>query len=175
MSNYARNSAFANSGLVVKVGAQDFASDDPLAGMHYQEEIERKAYELSGGYLGPGQRVQDFLNGQVSTDLPDTSYEPGLVPVDLNKILPTAVCENLKRALLEFEGRYPGFSGKDALLIGTETRTSSPVRIPRNESGHASVAHNFFPCGEGAGYAGGIISAALDGLFISQCLRDRHV
>jgi uncharacterized FAD-dependent dehydrogenase len=174
MSNYARNSAFANSGLVVKVGSQDFEGDDPLAGMHYQEDIERKAYELSGGYLGPAQRVQDFLKGQVSVDLPDTSYEPGLVPVDLNEVLPIAVCENLKRALLEFEARYPGFSGPEALLIGTETRTSSPVRIPRNEQGHVSTASNFYPCGEGAGYAGGIISATLDGLFIGQCLRDRH-
>lgn len=174
MSNYARNSAFANSGLVVKVGVQDFDGDDPLAGVRFQQSIERKAFEATDGrYLGPGQRVSDYLKGRLSEDLPDTSYEPGLLPVDLNAILPESVNLSLRRALLEFEERYPGFAGEQALLIGTETRTSSPIRIPRLAEGHSESADNFYPCGEGAGYAGGIISAALDGLFICQCLRDK--
>jgi uncharacterized protein len=172
MSNYARNSAFANSGLVVKVNETDFPDKSPLGGIRFQEDIERKAYEQSGGYLGPAQRVPDFLAKRKSVDLPSSSYVPGLVSVNLHQVLPKAISDSLVRALLEFEARYPGFAGPEALLIGTETRTSSPVRIPRSESGESKNIANFYPCGEGAGYAGGIISAALDGLFITQCLRN---
>ena len=171
MSNYARNSAFANSGLVVKVNESDFPDQSSLGGIRFQEEIERKAFECSGGYLGPAQRVQDFLAQRQSRDLPPSSYVPGLVPVNFHQILPKALCDSLKRALLEFEARYPGFAGPEALFIGTETRTSSPVRIPRQDSGESTKVAHFFPCGEGAGYAGGIVSAALDGLFITQCIR----
>jgi uncharacterized FAD-dependent dehydrogenase len=174
MSNYARNSAFANSGLVVKVGEQDFPGGDAMSGIRFQEDIEKKAYELAGGYLGPAQTAIDFLEGRVSASLPASSYVPGLVSVDLNEVLPKAVCENLKRALLEFEDKHPGFAGPQALLIGTETRTSSPLRIPRLKEGYSDGVSNFYPCGEGAGYAGGIISAALDGLFMGQCLRKRY-
>jgi uncharacterized FAD-dependent dehydrogenase len=174
MSNYARNSAFANSGLVAKVSEKDFDGVDGLAGIRFQENIEAKAHHAAQGYLGPAQRVPDFLKGRLSDDLPKTSYVPGLTPADLNAILPSFICDNLKRALVEFEAKYPGFAGEDALLIGTETRTSSPVRIPRNEAGHVAEASNFYPCGEGPGYAGGIVSAALDGLYIAQCLRKTY-
>lgn len=175
MSNYARNSAYANSGLVVKVGPDDFDGEDALAGMRYQEDIEKKAFEAAGkSYLGPGQRARDFLEGRVSESLPESSYEPGLVPVDLNEVLPRALCENLKQSLLEFEAKHPGFAGDHALLIGTETRTSSPIRIPRDAKGASPDVRNFYPCGEGAGYAGGIVSAALDGLTITECLRKRY-
>jgi uncharacterized protein len=175
MSNYARNSAFANSGLVVKVGVEDFGSDDALAGVRYQEGIEARAFGAVGkGYEGPAQRVKDFLEGRVSETLPESSYRPGLKAIDLNEVLPEALCLSLKDALQDFEAKFPGFSGKNALLIGTETRTSSPVRIPRHENGHSSNIDNFYPCGEGAGYAGGIVSAALDGLFVAQCLRQRY-
>lgn len=174
MSNYARNSAFANSGLVAKVGIKDFDGKDGLAGVRFQEDIEAKAHAAAKSYLGPAQRVPDFLAGKLSDSLPPSSYSPGLVPIDLNQVLPPFICENLKRALHEFEAKYPGFAGEEALLIGTETRTSSPVHIPRDVDGSVHSLKNFFPCGEGLGYAGGIVSAALDGLFIAQCLRKRY-
>jgi uncharacterized protein len=175
MSNYARNSDFANSGLVVKVGTEDFGEDDAMAGVRYQEGIEARAYEsVGGGYEGPAQRVKDFIEGHKSETLPESSYRPSLTSVDLNEILPTPLCESLKDALLDFEKKFPGFGGDDALLIGTETRTSSPIRIPRNKDGRAENIDNFYPCGEGAGYAGGIVSAALDGLYVAQCLRKRY-
>ncbi|MBM4153327.1 MAG: FAD-binding protein, partial [Kiritimatiellaceae bacterium] len=172
MSNYARNSAFANAGLVVKVNEKDFPDQTPLGGVLFQEEIERKAYEQSGGYLGPAQRVTDFLSRRKSANLPASSYEPGLIPVNLHTILPKTICDHLVQALYEFDARYPGFAGPEALMVGTETRTSSPIRIPRTTSGQSTNLAHFFPCGEGAGYAGGIISAALDGLFITQCIRN---
>lgn len=175
MSNYARNSAFANSGIVVKVGLEDFGSSDALAGVRYQEGIEARSFEsVEGGYEGPAQRVTDYLEGKKSESLPESSYQPSLKAVDLNEVLPEALNKSLKEALLDFESKFPGFSGEEALLIGTETRTSSPIRIPRREDGRAENIENFYPCGEGAGYAGGIVSAALDGLFVAQCLRQRY-
>jgi len=172
MSNYARNSAFANSGLVVKVSEKDFETTGPLAGMAYQSEIESKAYAATGSkYLGPAQRVSDFFKNRVSDDLPDTSFKPGLVPVNLKTILPKPLSQSLENALLEFEEKYPGFAGEEALLIGTETRTSSPVSIPREENAATDKIKNLFPCGEGAGFAGGIVSAALDGLYVANCIR----
>lgn len=172
MSNYARNSDFANSGLVVKVNEDDFPKQGPLSGMAYQSAIEARAFEATGSkYLGPAQRVSDFLAGKTSVDLPETSFKPGLAPVNLKTILPLPLWGSLEKALAEFEERYPGFSGEEALLIGTETRTSSPISIPRSENAATEKVSNLYPCGEGAGYAGGIVSAALDGLFVANCIR----
>jgi len=172
MSNYARNSEFANAGLVVKVNQSDFLGNSPLAGMNYQSDIESKAFQATGSnYLGPAQRVQDFFANRISRDLPKSSFKPGLAAVNLKSILPQALSVSLERALNEFEARYPGFTGEEALLIGTETRTSSPVSIPRAANAATTVLDNLYPCGEGAGYAGGIVSAALDGLYVANCIR----
>lgn len=174
MSNYARNSEFANSGLVAKVSTDDFNSNDPLAGLEYQENIERKAYEAVGNnYQAPAQTAKDFLNRSKSASLLPSSYEPNLVPANFWEILPESICENLQEALLQFEDKYPGFAGEYVQLIGTETRTSAPCRIPRNKNGVSERFENFYPCGEGAGYAGGIMSAALDGLHIANCIKEK--
>ena len=175
MSNYRRNSEFANAGLVAKVSLDDFGSESPFDGLNYQAEIEKKAYEASGGtYKAPAQRVSDFLIQEKSKTLLPSSYQPGLIPCNFWEILPKKVCQNLKKALHQFEEKSPGFAGGGAQLIGTETRTSSPIRIPRNKDGAIDKFENFYPCGEGAGYAGGIISAALDGLYIADCLKKKY-
>jgi uncharacterized protein len=175
MSNYRRNSAFANAGLVAKVSCEDFGDNSPFAGLNYQAEIEKKAFEASNNsYLAPAQRVIDFLNHQKSKNLLPSSYQPGLTPCDFWKILPEKVCLNLEKALNTFEKKHPGFAGEQAQLIGTETRTSAPIRIPREKEGQVNNYENFYPCGEGAGYAGGIISAALDGLHIADCIKRKY-
>lgn len=168
MSNYARNARFANAGLVIKVSEKDFEGKGPLAGMHFQMKMERKAYQMAGSsYLGAAQRVSDFLAAKVSTSLLPTSYQPGLYPADLHHLYPEEFYPYFVDSLKSFERKFPGFAGEEAQLIGVETRTSSPVRIVRDERGVSPDANNFYPTGEGAGYAGGIISAALDGLFIA--------
>ena len=169
MSLSRRNSPFANAGFVVSVHPEDtdawLAEHGVLSGIAYQKTLEQ-ATSLAGGGLqkAPAQRVQDFLAGRVSASLPGTSYRPGITPWDLSDLLPRAVSERMKEGLRLFERNIRGFSGCEALLIGCETRTSSPIRIPRSE---VSLRHpdleGLYPCGEGAGYAGGIVSAALDG------------
>ena len=167
MSLSRRDSPFANSGMVVGIEPEDvrgFGGDDVLSGIRYQKHIEQLAKKAGGGgQVAPGQRVTDFLAGKVSKELPKTSYFPGLNSVDLNKVLPKEIGGRLAGGLRKFGKMIHGYTGPDALLIGFETRTSSPVRIPRGENlQHPEVAH-LYPCGEGAGYAGGIVSAALDG------------
>ncbi len=172
MSNYARNSAFANAGLVCKVDIADFASEHPLAGAEFQSKIEKMAFSLAGNsYAGPAQRVCDFSAGRSSQHLSPSSYEPSLVSADLHRLYPEELNNLFKSSLDIFEKRFPGFAGPDAMLIGSETRTSSPVRIHRDDAGASPAINNFYPCGEGAGYAGGIVSAALDGLFIAGRIR----
>ncbi|MBF0199457.1 MAG: FAD-dependent oxidoreductase, partial [Planctomycetes bacterium] len=174
MSNYARNAQYANSGLVIKVSPADFPNKGVMAGIDFQCEIESKAYQSVGGrYVGPAQRVSDYMAGRISSDLPGSSYKPGLESVDMRTFLPEALKESMLKALPAFEKKFPGFSSSDALFIGTETRTSAPLRIPRKESGCSEGVSNFYPCGEGAGYAGGIISAALDGLYIGERIAQR--
>ena len=169
MSLSRRNSPFANSGFVVSVHPEDtdawLAEHGVLSGIAYQKALEQATSRAGGGMQqAPAQRVQDFLAGRVSATLPRTSYRPGITPWDLAALLPPGVCERMKEGLRLFERNIRGFSGADALLIGCETRTSSPVRIPRDEHTlqHPHLA-GLYPCGEGAGYAGGIVSAALDG------------
>ena len=163
-----RNNEYANSGIVVEVKWNDlhkYYKDGPLAGINFQLDIERKCSLLGGGdQVLPAQRLMDFIDGKLSNDLPSTSYQPGIMSVDLNEFLPDFIVATLKRGLLEFGKKMKGFLTNDAVLHASETRTSSPVRIPRNELLEHPDVLGLYPCGEGAGYAGGIISAALDGI-----------
>lgn len=167
MSPSRRDSAFANSGIVAAVDLADFAAygNDALAGVAFQADIERRACQLAGGtQRAPAQRLVDFVEGKVSSDLLPTSYQPGLASVDLKEVLPDPICQALRVAFRAFGKKMKGYYTNDAQVVGVESRTSSPVRIPRDPGTlqHPQV-RGLFPCGEGAGYAGGIVSAAMDG------------
>lgn len=161
-----RNNPFANSGTVVQITLEDVKGDDPLRMMHFQAEIEQAAFQLGGGNLvAPAQRMVDFVEGRLSADLPKNSYLPGTRSAMLKNILPDFVASSLKSALPVFGKKMKGYYTNEAILVGVESRSSSPVRIPRNKDTlqHPMVA-GLFPCAEGAGYAGGIVSAAIDGI-----------
>ena len=169
MSLARRDSPFANSGLVVTVEPEDTSEftreHGVLAGIAYQRSLETAAKLAGGGgQVAPGQRVVDFLTGQDSDALPKTSYFPGLQPARLDALLPNGITDRLRRGLHQFGRQMPGYLSEVSNLVGFETRTSSPVRIPRDAKRleHPEV-DGLFPCGEGAGFAGGIVSAALDG------------
>ncbi|GAA4343507.1 NAD(P)/FAD-dependent oxidoreductase [Flaviaesturariibacter amylovorans] len=163
-----RNNPYANSGIVVNVEDKDvtkYSKQGPLAGLAFQQEVEQKAFAAGGGKLvAPAQRVVDFALNKTSVDLPDCSYLPGIHSADLRSVLPTFVHTALQQAFREFGKKIRGYYSNDAVVVATESRTSSPVRIPR---GNDTLAHpqveNLYPCAEGAGYAGGIVSAAMDG------------
>ncbi|MFT5031544.1 MAG: putative FAD-dependent dehydrogenase [Candidatus Binatia bacterium] len=170
MSLARRDSPFANSGIVVTVEPEDTASLQPehgaLAGMAFQRELETVAKQAGGGgQIAPAQRAIDFVNRRDSKELSDTSYHPGLHPARLDELLPDWIVLRMRRGLKIFENQMNGYLSESANLVGFETRTSSPVRIPRDT---ASLQHpevqRLFPCGEGAGFAGGIVSAAIDGI-----------
>jgi len=170
MSLARRDSPFANSGMVVTVEPEDTAKFQKehgiLAGIAYQKDLEVKASIAGGGkQKAPGQKVNDFIAGKLSAELPKTSYFPGLTSCRLDEILPNDVSYRMKIGLKKFGNQMKGYLGEEANLLGFETRTSSPLRIPRDEITltHPEVL-NLIPCGEGAGYAGGIVSAALDGM-----------
>jgi uncharacterized FAD-dependent dehydrogenase len=170
MSLARRDSPFANSGMVVTVEPEDtapFVSEHGvLAGIAFQKLLERAAKQHGGGgQVAPGQRVTDFLAGKDSTDLPKTSYFPGIIPSRIDQILPEWITSRLRRGLDIFGKQMRGYISEECNLIGFETRTSSPVRIPRDERTlqHSEIS-GLYPCGEGAGFAGGIVSAALDGM-----------
>ena len=170
MSLARRDSPFANSGMVVTVEPEDtapFVSEHGvLAGIAFQKSLERAAKQHGGGgQVAPGQRVTDFLAGKDSTDLPKTSYFPGIIPSRIDQILPEWITSRLRRGLDIFGKQMRGYITEECNLIGFETRTSSPVRIPRDERTlqHSEIS-GLYPCGEGAGFAGGIVSAALDGM-----------
>lgn len=168
MSPSRRDSKFANSGMVVSVELEDlpkYQKYGPLAAMHFQAEIEKKAWELGGKtQVAPAQRMIDFVNRKVSPTLLDTSYQPGLVSVEMREVLPDFISSRMAMAFKAFGQKMKGYLSNDAQLIGLESRTSSPVRIPRDRDSfeHPEIKR-LFPCGEGAGYAGGIVSAAMDG------------
>ncbi len=168
MSEFARNDRNSNAALLVGVSPKDFAGDIPLAGMYYQRDLEEKAFLLGGGdFTAPVQRVEDFINDKASSRLGEVtpSISPGYSFQNLNRILPDYVSLGMKQAIIEMGKKLKGFDDGDALLTGVETRSSSPVRILRNNDTLQSVAvQGLYPCGEGAGYAGGIISAAVDGI-----------
>lgn len=163
-----RNNPFANSGMVVTVDESDFAPfahHGPLAAMYFQQAVEKQAYHAGGGnFVAPAQRMTDFVNKKVSASLPECSYVPGLNSADLRSVLPGVVHQRLAGAFKTFGRKMKGYYTENAVLVATESRTSSPVRIPRNNDTleHPQVA-GLYPCAEGAGYAGGIVSAAMDG------------
>ncbi|MCX2836884.1 NAD(P)/FAD-dependent oxidoreductase [Salinimicrobium sp. MT39] len=162
-----RDQATANSGIVVEIRPSDFAifGDSPLAALKFQQEVEKKAW-LAGGktQTAPAQRLVDFSKGKTSGNLPQTSYKPGITSVDLGEVLPDFVHKSLQKGFVEFGKSMKGYFTNEAVVHATESRTSSPVRIPRDP---ATLEHvqikGLYPCGEGAGYAGGIVSAAVDG------------
>ena len=161
-----RNNPFANSGTVVQVTLDDVPGKDPLRMMNFQAAIEKSAFTLGGGNLvAPGQRMVDFVEGRVSADLPRNSYLPGVKSVMLKETLPGFVATSLKNALPLFGKKMKGYYTNEALLVGVESRSSSPVRIPRDkETFQHPQVEGLYPCAEGAGYAGGIVSAAIDGV-----------
>lgn len=181
MSFSRRDSQWANSALVVTVDPDDTILEEykkahgVLAGIAFQREMERRASALGGGNLTvPVQRVTDFLEGKVSRSAPASSYRLGVKPAACHEIYPEPLTASLRHALVtQFNQKMPGYVCDDALLHAVETRTSSPVRIVRNESDlKAFGIDNLFPAGEGAGFAGGIVSAAVDGMVVAQAVTD---
>lgn len=175
-----RNNPYANSGMVVQVETTDAVTyfqkqkqedqpkikqDDPLALLYFQQAIEKAAFNAGGGgFKAPAQRMTDFCNKKISADLPGCSYIPGVTSTDLQTVLPAFISQRLQKGLIAFGKKMRGYYTNEAVVVATESRTSSPVRIPRDNVclAHPQVA-NLYPCGEGAGYAGGIVSAAMDG------------
>ena len=162
-----RNNKFANSGLVVSLDQKDFKlfeKQGALAAMKFQSMVEQNAFTISKSLSAPSQRLMDFLNKKVSTTLPDCSYQPGITSSSLDEVLPDFIAASLRDALHVFGKKMKGYLTNEAVMVATESRTSSPVRIPRDKENlqHPQIA-GLYPCGEGAGYAGGIVSAAIDG------------
>ena len=175
MSASHRNSPYANSGMVVQINPEDIPGDDPLRGLEFQESLERLAYsEAHNSQLSivnyqlstaPAQRLKDFVEGRASKDLPACSYLPGIVPSRLDLWLPVHIGKRLQQGFRDFDRKYPGFLTNEAVILGVESRSSSAVRIPRDPESLESISTpGLYPCGEGAGYAGGITSSALDGI-----------
>jgi uncharacterized FAD-dependent dehydrogenase len=163
-----RNNPFANSGTVVQINMEDVKGDDsdPFKMLNFQNRIEKIAFKTGGGKLvAPAQRMVDFVNGKLSVDLPENSYLPGTKSVELKEVLPDWINDRLRNALPMFGKKMKGYYTNEAILVGVESRTSSPIKIPRDKETlqHPQI-RGLFPCGEGAGYAGGIISAAIDGI-----------
>ena len=175
MSASHRNSPYANSGMVVQILPEDIPGNDPLRGLAYQEELERLAFEHGiRPNIAPAQRMKDFVEGRASKDLPACSYLPGIVPSRLDEWLPAHIGKRLQQGFRDFDRKYPGFLTNDAIIVGVESRSSSPVRIIRDPETLQSInTPNLYPCGEGAGYAGGITSSALDGINAALKIADQ--
>ena len=177
MSQYARNGRNANSAFLVNVGPGDFGSEHPLAGVSYQQKWEQLAFTLGGSnYRAPVQLLGDFLEDRKSTGLGSIvkpTYRPGVEPADLRECLPAFIVETLKEAVPHLDRKLKGFALKEATLTGVETRSSSPVRILRDESFQSSIA-GIYPAGEGAGYAGGIVSSAVDGIKMAEAIAQKY-
>ena len=166
MSVYARNGENANSAVLVNVTPNDFKGESPLEGMYFQKDLEQKAFKLGGSnYNAPIQRFEDFENNVKSTHIGEIkpTYKPGVTLSNLNEILPDFISKTLVEGIKYFDKSIKGFAHPDAILTGVETRSSSPVQITRNENKQSNIK-GLYPCGEGAGYAGGIMSAAVDGI-----------
>ena len=169
MSKFARDGENANSAVLVSVTPEDFKGESVLEGIYFQKELEEKAFVLGGSnYFAPIQKVGDFLEDRKTTEIGEVkpTYKPGVTLSNLQEILPDYVVKTLKEGILDFDKKIKGFANKDAILTGVETRSSSPVRIVRNEIGESNIK-GIYPCGEGAGYAGGIMTAAMDGIKIA--------
>lgn len=175
MSMSRRDSAFANSGTVVAVDLEDLKREEGpaiFAGLNFQKKVEQRMFASGdGSQKAPAQRLTDFVEGRVSSSLPKTSYIPGLIPAPVHELLPSWIYERLRIGVQEFGRKMKGYFTEEANVIGTESRTSAPIRIPRDKETymHPNVS-GFFPCGEGAGYAGGIISAAVDGQNVAKAV-----
>jgi uncharacterized FAD-dependent dehydrogenase len=170
-----RNNPYANSGMVVTVEPGDllsFQSHGALAGMYFQQSVEQKAFSAGGGkFVAPAQRMADLVNKKISADLPPSSYLPGLHSTSLAEVLPPFIFQSLRDAFKDFSKKMKGYYTNEAVVVATESRTSSPVRIPRDkESLQHPQVKNLYPCSEGAGYAGGIVSAAMDGERIASLI-----
>ena len=179
MSLSRRDSPFANSGFVVAVYPQDLTSspeDHPLVCMEFQRDLETKMFEQGdGGQAAPAQRLTDFMAGRHSKDLPKSSYIPGVFAARLDLLLPSFIVERMRSGFLEFNRKLKDYIHEDAIIVGIESRTSAPVKIPRmNETLEHPDIEGLYPCGEGAGYAGGIMSAALDGQRVVQAIA-KHI
>jgi hypothetical protein len=179
MSLSKRDSPFANSGFVVTVEPEDVTPFDAehgvLAGIAFQKHYEQAAKTAGGGgQVAPGQRLTDFLKSRLSQNLPETSYHPGLKSAPLHEIMPDWMVTRMRQGFEQFGKKMRGYVTAEANLVGFETRTSSPVRITRltETLEHPEIA-GLYPCGEGAGYAGGIVSAALDGMKVAEAVRLR--
>ena len=173
MSNYARDGENANSALIAQVTRADFASDSPMAGIEFQRKIERAAFRVGGGdYSAPVQLVGDFLQDKPSARFGEVipTYAAGTSFADFREVLPTPIIETLKTALTDMDRRLRGFAHPHAVLTAVESRTSSPVRVVRNETLQSVGVKGLYPCGEGAGYAGGITSSAADGLRVATAI-----
>ncbi len=181
-----RNNPFANSGIVVEIQNKDLVNSnynekkgdipDALLGMYFQQSIERKAYKAGGGnFIAPAQRMVDFANNKVSSTLPECSYVPGVNSSDLKAVLPDFIYTLLQKAFIAFGKKMKGYYTNEAIIVATESRTSSPVKIPRNT---ITLQHpqleNLYPCSEGAGYAGGIVSAVMDGERIASAIIEKY-
>ncbi len=175
MSPSTRNSKFANSGIVVEIRPEDFPKREQygiLAGLKYQQEIEHIAFLNSGkGVEAPAQRLTDFVNNRISNNLPESSYRPGLTSSPIHFWMPEAISKRLQKGLIHFNNKMRGYLNEDAIAIAVESRTSSPLRIPRDKKtrNHPQIK-NLYPCGEGAGFAGGIVSSAMDGEISAEVL-----
>ncbi len=179
MSPSRRDSKYANSGIVVAVELEDmepYAKFGPLKGLELQKAIERKAWEIAGKtQTAPAQKLVDFTKGKISDSLNSTSYQPGLLSVDMAQVFPVDISKRLKDAFLAFGKKMNGYLTNEAQIVGVESRTSSPVRIPRDKISLEHIStKRLFPCGEGAGYAGGIVSAAMDGERCAEMAIERY-
>ena len=168
MSNSRRNSRWANAGIVTSVEPEDVPGG-PEAMLDFREEVERRCFEVSASFRAPAQRMPDFVKSRrgksVVSALPRTSYAPGAFAADLNEVLPGFVADRLRRAFPAFDRKLRGYYTSEALLLAVESRTSSPVRLPRDPQTLQHIdLQNLYPCGEGAGYSGGIVSSAIDGI-----------
>lgn len=175
MSYYSRNEANANSALAVDISPKDFSGDHPLAGVDFQRHWEEQAYQAGGeNFFAPVQRVEDFLKQRPSKAIGDVipSYQPGVTPTDLAKCLPGVIMDTMREAIPAFGRKLRGYDHPDAVLTGVETRTSSPVRIPRGRDFQSVSTLGLYPAGEGAGYAGGIMSAAVDGIKVAEAVTE---
>lgn len=173
MSFSARRAFWANSAVIVAVQPSDYPGTDPLAGYRFQDAIERRAREMAGGTeSAPAQRVRDFLDGKLSETLPKTSFAFGVTSVNLADLFPQFIVQAMRAAIQEWDAKIPGFAGSDGVLIAPETRTTSPVRFTRSEEGESTTVRGLYPVGEGAGYGGGIVSCALDGVRAARSIVD---
>ena len=171
MSYADREGENANAALLVTVNPEEFPIEGTLGGMYWQRQIEEKAYQVSGSYRAPAQKVGDFLKGIPSTGpgAVEPTYQPGVHWCDLHDVLPAQLTKAMEQALPRLDGQLKGYADPDAVLTAPETRSSSPVRILRGEDRQSQI-RGLYPCGEGAGYAGGIMSAAVDGIQTAEAI-----